>query len=475
MESDDLTALDATAVLAAVEARVRSRRAGEVEDLLLVAQWCDLHSADPQSVPGAGPRSRGGDRLLQIGGEGTPEVAELCFEELAIARQAGDIATLHFAADVLDLRHRLPGVWTAVLQLQIDAWVAMKVGRMSRKLGKDRVAVVDAAVSAAVHQPAGKVLAIAEAKVIEADPELHRAKLAEDAKRTGVWTSRPRPGDMVDDFSGEPATLRMSAKLSGGAVIRGEETIDFLAEAIFDNTPPDEDGDRPSRDECRATAFELLITDPHRAAAFLASLDTDPTADPEPVPAKPKRRRKPATIVVHLTDGVLCGAPGVARVEEIGPMLLERLSELLDGRELFVQPVINLNEVAAVNGYEHPTAVKERTLLRTHGDVFPHSTTRGLRRLDHDHPTPYRPGGPPGQTGDLNDAPLTRRHHRAKTHLDYECRQLALGAYRWISPHGLARLVTPAGTRQIEVLRDPGGRAMGEIYDGPRIEYHPRQ
>ncbi len=486
MEPDDLTALDATGTLAAVEARVRARRTGEIEDLLLVAQWCDLHSLDPQAVPGAAPRSRGGDRLLQIGGEGSPEVAELCFEELAIARRSGDIATQHYAADVLDLRHRLPGVWAALHQLQLDAWVALKVARMSRKLGKDQVSVVDAAVSAAVHQPAVKLLAIAEAKVIEADPELHRAKLAEDARRTGVWTSRPRPGDMVDDLTGEPATLRMSAKLSGGAVLRGKETIDVLAEAIFDSTPPDEHGDRPSSDECRASAFELLITDPSQAADLLASLDADPTADPavdpavdpsaDPAPAatKPRRKRKPATIVVHLTDQVLGGAAGVARVEEIGPVLLEQLAELLDGRELVVQPVIDLNKVVAVNGYEHPTAVKERTLLRTHGDVFPHSTNRGLARLDHDHPTPYDPQGPPGQTGDLNDAPLTRRHHRAKTHLPYECRQLALGAYRWISPHGLARIVTPSGTRRIEILRDPGGRVMGEIYDGPRIEFHLR-
>ncbi|MDZ5620610.1 hypothetical protein SFC88_07235 [Nocardioides sp. HM23] len=127
-------------------------------------------------------------------------------------------------------------------------------------------------------------------------------------------------------------------------------------------------------------------------------------------------------------------------------MLLEQLTELLDHREVTVQPIIDLNQAHSVNGYEHPTLVKHRTLLRMLGDVFPHSTNTGYRRLDDDHPTPYVPpdrGGPPGQTGDHNDGPLTRTHHRVKTHKPgYDVCQLGLGVYRWATPHGLARLVT---------------------------------
>jgi len=218
----------------------------------------------------------------------------------------------------------------------------------------------------------------------------------------------------------------------------------------------------------------MLTTQPHQAAAFLAALDPDPSIDPAPAPGKAKPKPRPAKIVVHLTDRVLSGQPGVARVEGIGPVLLDKLSDLLGGRDLIMQPVIDLDTVKSVNGYEHPTAVKERTLLRTLGDVFPHSTSRGTARLDHDHPTPYDPQGPPGQTGDHNNAPLTRRHHRAKTHLGYRCDQIALGAYRWITPHGLARVVTPAGTRIIEIVYADHGQPAGELYDGPRIEFHLR-
>ncbi len=86
------------------------------------------------------------------------------------------------------------------------------------------------------------------------------------------------------------------------------------------------------------------------------------------------------------------------------------------------------------------------------------------------------PAGPPGQTGDHNDAPLTRFHHRAKTHDAYTVDQLGLGAYRWVTRHGLARIVTPRGTRKIELLRNNNGDIAGEIYQDFRIDIdYPRR
>ena len=99
-------------------------------------------------------------------------------------------------------------------------------------------------------------------------------------------------------------------------------------------------------------------------------------------------------------------------------MLLEELAQLLGHARVTLAPVIDLATSVSVNGYEHPETVKDRTRLRTVGDVFPHARTIS-RKIDMDHPDPYDPHGPPGQTGDHNAAPLGRRHHRAKTHLAY--------------------------------------------------------
>ena len=78
-----------------------SRRAA-VDDLTRLQAWADAHSGDPQAEPGAVPVAYGGPRLVRIGGEGTPEVADLCFAEIAIARRAGVRATEHATADALD-------------------------------------------------------------------------------------------------------------------------------------------------------------------------------------------------------------------------------------------------------------------------------------------------------------------------------------------------------------------------------------
>ena len=124
-----------------------------------------------------------------------------------------------------------------------------------------------------------------------------------------MWLSKVRPGEIIDEVSGEPATRRITAKVSNGSAIRCEENVEDLAEAIYDNTPPDAEGNRPTHAECRLAAFEMLTTDPHRAAG-------------------------------------------------LGPMLLDQLGDLCANRDLVVQPVIDLNITTSVNGYEHPTAVK---------------------------------------------------------------------------------------------------------------------
>jgi hypothetical protein len=468
--------LDASATLAVAEAEVVARRRQGVDRLQLLLHWADLHSEDPQARPAAVPLSKGGDRLVQLGGEGTPTASELCWAELAIALEVGVISLRNQAGQALDLRHRLPLAWALVKDLRIEPWVAQKVAVLTRELTRDQAGIVDAAVAAAVEESPGRLLGVAEAKTIEADLDGYRTRLAEDDRRTGVWLSRPRPGDLVDD-QGEPGTRRLSSKLSAADAINGNAMVDDVADALALHGDYEEDT-APTRDQLRARAFALLVTDPHGAASLLDGPETGSDTSSsvaEPAAARTKKKRRPAIINVHLTDLVLCGAAdGIARVDGVGPMLLEQVADLLKHREVTVQPVIDLNTGHSVNGYEHPTAVKQRTRLRTVYDVFPHSSSRATGRLDHDHPTPYVPGGPAGQTGDHNDAPLTRFHHRAKTHGGYQVCQLGLGAYRWITPHGLARLVTPRGTRKIEILRARDGTVAGEIYPGYALDYRLR-
>jgi hypothetical protein len=167
---------------------------------------------------------------------------------------------------------------------------------------------------------------------------------------------------------------------------------------------------------------------------------------------------------------VLHGAPGVARGEGLGPVALERLKELLGRTELTVKPVIDLSDRVRSTAYEHPESLKERIHLTTGGDYWPYATSRS-RHVDFDHPIPYLPpdrGGPPGQTGTHNSGPLSRRHHRWKTHAGYRSRQAGHGRYAWLTPHGLGFLVDHRGTNRI----DPDHARM--IIDAPRgVDVYP--
>src|ERR671918_746611 len=100
---DPLVDLDARATLARAEAEVQARRRQGVGRLELLLHWADLHSEDPQARPGAVPLSRGGDRLIELGGGGTQRASELCWAELAIALQSGVIALRNQAGQALDL------------------------------------------------------------------------------------------------------------------------------------------------------------------------------------------------------------------------------------------------------------------------------------------------------------------------------------------------------------------------------------
>jgi hypothetical protein len=242
-----------------------------------------------------------------------------------------------------------------------------------------------------------------------------------------------------------------------------DAVVDQVADALA--ARPDLTPDLPegaTKDELRAIAFGWLahpaevidLLQQHQAAPG------QPDSEPDPPTERRARGRRQAVVFVHLHQAALEGSTaGVARVEDVGPMLLEQLARLLGHTRIDLKPVIDLNTGASVNAYEHPESMKERSHLRTLGEVFPHAC-RMSRKVDHDHPDRYDEHGPPGQTRDDNDAPLGRTHHRAKTHLRYRVKQTALDEYRWITPHGLVRRVDRTGTHRSDL-----GEACAQAVD----------
>ena len=453
--TDTLTALDKPGLLAEASRVVRERRLGEVRDLEVLSQWAAVHSSDPTEGPDGAVARRLGDVLVHPGGDGTPGVQDFCLGEIALARGTGVTATINALADVLDLEHRLPQTWSVVRAGDAEVYIARRVARLSRHLSADRVGVVDSAIARIIAGEAGgRVLAVAEAAIIEADPELHDQRVEAERARRYVGMGR------TDEFG-----LRtVIARIEAGDAVWVEATVVRVAEIIAPLHP------HARADEVRAIAFgylarpaellQLLLEHnvdeaqgesssdgPSRATDVPADLlDALSRADLSPLAPK-------AVLYVHLHEAALRGTDAVARVEGLGPVSVSSLAELLRRTQLTVRPVRDLSSRVRSISYEHPESLKEQTYLTTGGDYWPYATSTS-RRVDYDHPTPFTGRGesrpPPGQTGSHNSGPLGRRHHRWKTHAGYRSRQCGEGRYVWLTPHGLAFLVDHLGTRRID-------------------------
>ncbi len=437
-------------VLEAAREALRARRATEVSEMRVAAQWAALHgeprhARDPMTTPA---------------GEGAPAVRELAVPELAMARETHPATTRALLADTLDLQHRLPRTWAVVERLDCEPWVARKVATLSRALPAATVAIVDDAVSAAIagHAPA-TVLEIAQAKVIEADPETYAMRREQERRRRYVSLSR------CDEFGYRVLIARVTA---GDAA-----WLDALVDRVADILSRDHGHDH-SRDELRSLAMGWLA----RPADLLKLLvdHTEPDAAGSDEPEKPAwapdhlaetaRRlasltprqlasmRGRAQLFVHLSEAALRGQAGIARVEGLGPALVTALADLLGHADVRLTPVRDLRHRVRVDAYEHPTSLKDQVWLLAGGETFPFSPRTATRdRVDFDHPTAYDDHGPPGQTGNHNSGPLRRRHHRWKTHGGFRCRQAGAGRYLWQTPHGDCYLVDHRGSVRLDAAQ----------------------
>ena len=395
MVQPPISDLDATATFAAVAATLRWRRAAEVEDLRL---------ARGERVP------LWTDRLVEVGGPGTPKVLESAVAELAIAHEIHPHAATRLVADALDLRHRLPQVWQRVQSLEAEVWVARKVATLTRVLALDAVGLVDTAVADAIgSESPARVLDLTRAKIIEADPAAHTAAVEAEKRRRYAALGR------TDAHGLRLLIARVTAGDAAWIDAMLERVADLLTTQQTDTAPPGHP--TPTRDELRSEALGWLAR-PAELLQLLLQHTESTNHEPESTehedaehedagqsramafPADllhtlraidPAKLRPAVVLYVHLHEAALTGhTTGVARVEGIGPFALAQLRDLLGHTHVRVKPVIDLTDQVSVNAYEHPEALKERIHLTRVGDYFPYATST-TREVDLDHPTPYQP------------------------------------------------------------------------------------
>ncbi len=472
MFDSDLSDLDADATLTfASSARALADRA-EVRLIEAAAHWADLHGVVEDSEAGRSSLP-GTEQQIQLGGDGTPELAEFAPAELGAELGMSAHAAARLIADALDLRHRLPRLWARVLAGEVKPWIGRKTADITRNLSLDAAAMVDRRVAPWAHGLSwGRLESIIEAACIEADPETAQAAAQSTARAQGVWIGQSNDHGIKDihirteaphaiwfDASvdriadslrllGDESTKDIRRARAVGVIAQPQRTLDLYAQAAANDALGVSNSDAAALDDS-GPGDKSLITGAHGTTQ---SVDSKPAANA----SRRVDPRPPATLYVHLAADALKGdavgtAGRVARLEGVGAVTAEQVKSWLGGCDVTVKPVIDLADQAPVDGYEVPDRLREAVHLRSPVDVFPYATSTS-RNKDVDHTEPYvhpDEGGPPGQTSLANLGPMTRLHHRIKTHGRWRVRQPFPGIFVWRSPHGRHYLVDHGGTHRI--------------------------
>ena len=426
----------------------------EVELLRLAAHWADLHAEPPRE------KGRGARRLVAGGGAGTPEVDEFAAAELGLLQDTTTASARRLMADALDLRHRLPRLWSMVCAGGFRVWKARSVAAATHHLSLAAARQVDEAVAPHIATLAwSRFETLLEGQVIAADPDAaqRRQELA-DAERFVRVGRKNEHGLRV-----------LIARANSGDVIFFMAMLNRIAEILR------LEGDLDAVEVRRSRALGILAQPAHALELLCRHRrdedGSDITAQPgEPAeadqPAEPASRDvrfdvpdalariaatkllPPATLYLHLSEEAMQAGQGAARVEQVGPVVIAKLRDLLAGCSVTVKPVVDpADGTGPVDAYEVPRRMRDHLVLRHPFEVFPFGQQES-RGLDLDHTRPYRPPdwGGRGQTRPGNLGPLARFNHRARTHGGWGVRQPSEGLLIWRSPLGYISVVTNRGT-----------------------------
>jgi hypothetical protein len=503
---------DAEEILEVVESLHQTRIENECRVLELAVQFAIVHNGDillpdEQRLPGR-------QRPVRLGGKGTPKIAEFAPAMLGARMQLSSFAAKMLIADGLDTRFRLPQIWGQVRAHTARASLVRQVAQATRHLSKTAAGTVDAALADLVdgRLPRARFERVLAAQIVAADPETAAAREREAAAQGFARASRSSENGM------KAFTLRAPAPL----VIRFDATVAYLADALaalgdLDNedtlrikaclilanpthavqllaafaahratNPPGQHEPQPdpepehSQPEPEDTQRSKDLqpepkagstTEPERPAGLCRPTPFRP-ADPVPPLAElatsggyrfaPETLLPSVTVYVHLShEQLVRDQGGVARFEGGDPITHDFVRRYLAPHHRFtITGVLDLAQLAPVDGYEVPAVHRTAVKILSPAEVFPFATTLTTdpdTHVDVDHSRAYRPldqGGPPGQSRIGNYSPLGRFHHRIKTFGGWVLRQPFPGIWIWRDPHGHHYLVDHTGTRKISPSRN---------------------
>ncbi|GAB3712212.1 DUF222 domain-containing protein [Mariniluteicoccus flavus] len=440
---------DRTAVILGLKDAADRQRQAEIDQLALVAAAAKAYSwiNEPLDDNDSAPSVMHGERLIVLGGDGTPQVAEFCTLEVGPALGISPDAAAQLIADVLDLRHRHPQLWALVIDGFVRVFAARKVAQLTRtrELTAEMAGEVDRQLAPFAPQcTVTRLLNQAELLCDVVDPD------GAEARRKAALERR-----FVNVRPAEAGTALVTGQVDGPAGLRLDKTITELA-GILRDCRESEDG--TEFEVLRAEALELFA-DPARAGRVLGAgtLDLDGTDETDTSSGLPSRKDL-LELVVHVRpDQVDRGAGG--QVTGLGSVARSQLDELLaNAAKVTVRPVLDPEAPHMTVGYEPTQSQRREVLLREEYEAFPFSTRRSAGKwVDLDHIVEF----PLGSTCTTNLSPLSKRVHRAKTFGGFTSTPVRPGMKHWKTPTGQEFWTTPHGTfirnPHTDLIIDPTG------------------
>jgi hypothetical protein len=444
-------ALGPEALLASIRSRKAAEEQAAADVLDLAARWADLHP--PESVHFAASFTVAGcEHEEPIAGPGAPLVAEFCVAELGTVLGITSVSAKKLIGHALELRHRLPRLWSQVHAGRVPAWRARAVAEIT--IHSTPALTVEAArfVDAQVAAVAGKIgPAQLERLVAETIKrfDLGGVDPASDPE-DGYLHVDPRHVTIHDEDVHFAGTVRLEAEMD---LADGLDLHQALAHGAATQKAL---GSQESLDARRAKALgDLARTqtalDLHDSVGGRTAGGSIGGRVAGEERAGVSRHDLPAArqVVLHAHfDATLSGDTTVfgptGRLEEGQRLvLLDQLRSWCgDSRtKVTVKPIVDLNVDKSAPGYEIPDRIRDHIILRDRACVFPWCG-RPPRGCDVDHVIEYdhdaeAEGRPqPGPTETENLGALCRFHHRLKTHSAWHYDMVAPGVFEWTSPHG---------------------------------------
>ena len=427
--------LSPTALLASIKTARATEDAAAARQLTLAAQWADLHP--PESIHSAAAFTvRGCEHEEPIAGQGCPLVAEFCVAELGTVLGISTSSAKKLIGHALELRHRLPRLWTQVQSGRVPAWrgrlVAEATIHSAPSLTPEAAGWVDSQVAAVAGKIGPTQLDRLVAETIKRF-DLAQPDPASDPE-DGYLAVDPRHVTVNKDDVHYAGTLHVEAELDIA------DALDLDRALAHSAATQKALGSDLSLNARRATALGDLART--QTALDLFTQGHTGAKDHDGLPLA-----REVVLHAHFTAGAngestVFGPTG--RLEE-GQLLivLDQVKDwCADTRtKITIKPVIDLNAHLEASGHAIPDRIRERIILRDGTCVFPWCT-RPARGCDLDHVVEYdhhadaEDRSQPGPTSTANLGALCRFHHRLKTHSSWHYDMVEPGVFVWTSPHG---------------------------------------